>query len=184
MNSKTYRIVSSGLLIALSIILTRVFSANLIVAGIPAARLAAGFVPVMLAGLLLGPYYGLGVGALADIIGYMVFPSGAYFPPITLTSALVGLLPYLIVKWTPNWKEWQKTLAAVAVTQILCSMLLQTFWLSILYGKAYELLLYPRIAVTLVTIPVYFIMIYTIFSALKRANLLPARDARLAKSRK
>lgn len=184
MNSKTYKIVSSGLLIALSVILTRVFSADLIIAGIPGARLAAGFVPIMLAGILFGPYYGMGVGAAADVIGYLLFPSGTYFPPITLTSALVGLLPHLVFSWARGWKDWQKTLIAVAVTQIICSVFLQTFWLSLLYGKAYEALLYPRAIVVFVTVPVYFVLIYAILSALKRANLLPSREGKLAKSRK
>jgi ECF transporter S component (folate family) len=180
LNSKTYKLVSCGLLIALSVILTRVFSANFLIVGVPAGRLATGFVPIMLAGLLLGPYYGLGAGALADIIGYLIFPSGVYFPLITLTSALVGLLPALISRWMPNLREWQKTLLAVAVTQIVCSMFLQTFFLSMLYGKAFTALLYPRIVVTLITIPVYFAMVHAILSALRRANLMPA-ERRLAK---
>ena len=96
MNDKVFKIVASGVLIALSIALTRLMSANLIIAGVPAVRLGVGFVPIMIAGVVLGPYYGMGVGATADLLGFLLFPMGVYFPPITLTSALVGLLPHLL----------------------------------------------------------------------------------------
>jgi riboflavin transporter len=173
LNKRTFNIVASGLLIALSVVLTRVFSANFMIVGVPAGRLAVGFVPIVLAGMMLGPYFGMGVGAVADVLGYLLFPSGVYFFGITITSALAGLIPFIVMRLTGKMRYWVQALLAVAVTQILCSMFLQTFWLSVLYGKAYEALFYPRAIVALITIPVYFILIYAILTGLKRAKLLP-----------
>ena len=166
----TYYLVVSGLLIGLSIVLTRVFSINLIIAGVPASRLSVGYLPIMLASILLGPVWGMGVGALADVVGFLLFPSGTYFPPITLTSALVGMLPYVFMRLTGNWPQWLKVLISVALTQILCSIFLQTYWLSLLMGKAYLVLFFPRAVVTLVTIPVYYLLIHSVLGSLKKRS--------------
>ena len=171
----TYYLVASGLLIGLSVVLTRVFSVNLLIAGVPASRLSIGYVPIMLAGILLGPAWGFGVGVLADVVGFLLFPSGTFFPPITLTSGLVGVLPWLLLRMTDKWPQWLKVLAAVALTQMLCSVCLQTYWLSLLMGKGYFALLLPRAVVTLVTIPVYYVLIQSVLGSLKKARLLPAR---------
>ena len=174
MSTKTSKLITAALLIALSIVLTRVFSANLLIAGVPAARLSVGFLPIILAGIALGPYFGMAVGAASDVLGYFLFPVGVYFPPITLTSALVGLLAYLIYRYTARSREWIRLLSCVAVTQIACSMLLQTLWISILYGKGY-LVLFPARAITaLITIPIYYFIIHAIVAGLKGAKLLKA----------
>lgn len=168
-----YKLIVSGLLVAISIILTRIFSANLVIVGVSAARISIGFVPIILAGILLGPWFGLAAGALADVLGFFIFPSGTYFPPITLTSALVGLLPWLLFKIFYRRPLWLKTLLAVGVTQIACSMFMQTFWLSILLGSPYIGLFIPRALITLITIPVYSVLLYFIIVGLKNAKLTP-----------
>jgi ECF transporter S component (folate family) len=180
MNSRTYNIVISGLLTALSIVLTRLFAANFMIVGVPAARLSIGFVPIILAGMILGPWWGAAVGALADVLGFLMFPSGIYFFPITITSALVGLLPGLIAFYLGKKPDWLKALLNVAIVQIFCSMLLQTYWISLLYGKAFNIFFAPRAIVALALIPVYYIFVYSVFAALKRANMLPAARVRKA----
>lgn len=165
----------AAMLIALSVALTRVFSANLLIAGVPAARLSVGFLPIILAGIALGPYYGMAVGAAADALGYFLFPSGVYFPPITLTSALVGLLAWLIYRLAAKSPEWLRLLLCVAAVQIVCSMLLQTVWISMLYGKTYMVLFPARAISALVTIPIYYFIIHAIVAALKGAKLIKAK---------
>ena len=44
------------------------------------------FLPVAMAGLLMGPAVGSMVGALTDILAYLVRPTGPYFPGFTLSS--------------------------------------------------------------------------------------------------
>ncbi len=172
MNDKAFKIVASGVLIALSIALTRLMSANLIIAGVPAVRLGMGFVPIMIAGVVLGPYYGMAVGAMADLLGFVMFPTGAYFPPITLTSALVGLLPHLVFRMLPHAKDWVRVVLAVTLTQIVCSMVLQTVWLSMLYGVPYTEMFYARAVAAAVTTPVYCVIVQAVFAGLKKARLV------------
>lgn len=172
MQIKTRDLVIAGLFIAISVLLTRVFSANLMIAGVNSARLSIGFVPIMLAGILLGPGLGMCVGALADVLGFLLFPSGMYFPLLTLTSAVVGALPWAVYRLTAKFKEWLRVLLAVGVTQVACSMFMQTLWLSIMFGKSYELLFYPRAVIALVTIPIYFLIIQSVIAALRKAKII------------
>lgn len=175
MRKTTYAVVVSGLLTALSIVLTRVFAANFPVFGVPAARLSIGFVPVMLAGMLCGPLWGMAVGGVADALGFLLFPSGVYFPPITLTSMLAGLLPALVMRYAGKAPEWLKALLGVTAVQVVCSMLLQTYWLSLLYVRAFGLLFYPRALVASATIPIYYLFVYSALAGLRKAGLTPSK---------
>ena len=168
--SRVFKTVASGLLIAVSILLTRLMAGNFLILGVPAARFSLGYLPILLAGALLGPGWGAGVGLIADVLGFFIFPNGAYFPPISLTSALAGLIPGLVFILLPRWRLWSKTLLSAAVVQVGCSLFLQTYWLSLLYGKGYLLLLGPRTAVALVLIPVYTLLLIALLKALQRAG--------------
>jgi ECF transporter S component (folate family) len=172
MQIKTKEIVLAGLFIAISVLLTRVFSANLYIAGVNSARLAVGFVPIMLAGILLGPALGMCVGALADVLGFLLFPTGMYFPLVTLTSAIVGLLPWAVYRLAAKCSDWLKTLLAVSITQVVCSMFMQTLWLSIMFGKSYEILFWPRAIIALIMIPVFFVIIQSVLAGLKKAKVI------------
>ena len=49
-------------------------------------------IPVAVSGSLLGPFYGGVVGALTDILSYIVHPTGEFFPGFTISSALTGII--------------------------------------------------------------------------------------------
>lgn len=167
MDKKTYKVVLSGILIALSIVLTRLLSINID----QYIRISFGFVPIILAGILVGPYFGFAVGALADLLGCLLFGVPPY-PLITLTSALVGLLSWLIYRMSGRIKEWARILLTVTLIQIICTILLQTLWLSMLLGQGYMVLMPWRAVIGAASIPVYTILIYAILAGLRKANLV------------
>ena len=73
----------------------------------------------IMAGLLLGPVWGMLVGALADGVGFLVAPMGAYIPGLTLTSALIGLIPGLIRKYV-----FKKSIVPAVIVAVIIDMLL------------------------------------------------------------
>lgn len=151
-----------SLLTATSVILTRFFGAMLPIAGVGALRLSFGEVPIALAGLLFGPVAGGTVGALADIIGFPLNPyGGPYFPLLTLTSALHGVLPPLILRLyaRPPYR-WQQLFGAVLVNDVITAMVLQTFFLSILLNQAALVLLPMRVAARCLLVPVYTTLLH------------------------
>lgn len=105
MNNKklinTRSLVGASLLTAISIVLTRAFSLILPLAGLPALRIGFGEIPIIISGIIYGPLWGGLTGAIADLIGVMINPQGAFFPGFTLSSILWGVIPgilYSLVK--------------------------------------------------------------------------------------
>ena len=78
----TQQLVVSALLLALAVIFTRVLAVNQLL-----NKLGLGFAAIALCAMLYGPVWTAIVSALADLIGALAFPTGAYFPGFTLTAA-------------------------------------------------------------------------------------------------
>ena len=143
----------ASLLIALEVVLSRFLSISAW-----NTKIGFAFVPVVLAALLLGPLWAGIVGALADFLGALLFPIGAYFPGFTLTAFLMGLCYGLFLY---KKQGFGRIVLAVAVHQLVLSLLLNTLWISLLYGSPYAPLLLSRLpqcailaAVQLALIPV------------------------------
>lgn len=158
MQKTVLKMTYAGAFIALSIILTRVFTVPIQIAGVQALRMNLGFIPIILAGMLLGPKYGGAVGAIADVLGYLLNPGvGTYFPGFTLTSAMVGVLPTLLMfKFKKNVGI---TFISIFITTLIVTVL-NTFWLVILFNKGFLILLPPRLLSLLIMCPVYTFFVY------------------------
>ena len=150
-----------SLLAALSIILSRLFGIMIPIAGVGAVRLSFGDLPLMLAGIIFGPAAGFIVGAVSDLIGYLVNTGGGpYFPLLTLSSALTGLLPALLVSREKTFQSFWRLALAVAVTGLVCSVGLNTLFLHLLYGKSFWVLLPPRLISRLLLIPLQTVLLF------------------------
>lgn len=163
---KLFRLTLSGMLIVITVVLTRFLSIMIALFGYNAIRLDLGFAAIIFAGMVLGPLYGAAVGALADLIGAFAFPLGPYFPGFTFTNFLVGLLSGLLVilykriasKPLPAW------LFLFACTlSVLSASLLNTLWLSMMYSKAYSYFLPPRLIAAGIMIPVITGIVYVLY---------------------
>ncbi|HOB35071.1 MAG: folate family ECF transporter S component [Firmicutes bacterium] len=96
--------VLSGLLAAMGIVL-QYFSITM-----PLMRIGISPVPIMVAGLVLGPVYGGITGLVKDTVGFLVAGQGSFFPPITVIQMLYGILPPLLLPLfrTPVHWVWDK----------------------------------------------------------------------------
>lgn len=154
------RITYAAMLIAVSVVLTRFLSLNIPIAGIIALKTNLGFIPIMLSSLMLGPVFGGAVGAVSDVAGYLINPAGgAYFPGFTATSALVGVIPYLLCF---KYKKNVFVLAAAVFITTIIASLLNTLWLVILFNKSFSILIIPRLISALVMCPVYTFFVYSL----------------------
>ena len=138
-----------------------------------------GCLAIASAALLMGPVPAMVVAALGDVVGTLLFPTGAYFPGFTLSNALVGLIYGLTLRrggrnrlkaYVPNHDQELLVHAILAsVLVATCYLLLNSYWLSILYGsKTYAMWLSARAASNLVEIPVFSALIYLLSKALER----------------
>ena len=156
-----------GLLTAVSIVLTRVFGLMVPIAGVGALRLSFGEIPI-LAGMLFGPAAGALTGLASDLIGYLINShGGAFFPGFSLSAALTGLIPGLLLhqRWA-NLEYWQVGLA-VLITDLIAGVFLNTLWLTILYRQGFFIILPMRLLARLVTLPIYTVAVLWISRAYK-----------------
>ena len=155
-----------GLLTALEIILSRFLSFN-----VWNMKIGFNFVPIVIGAMLFGPLAGGIIAALGDFLGAILFPIGAYFPGFTLTAFLTGMVFGLFLYKKPTIL---KTVGAVAVNQLVLSLLLNTLWISILYGSPYLPLLVTRLVQCAILIPVQIVVIIIlnkgVIPRLKRAK--------------
>jgi ECF transporter S component (folate family) len=126
------------------------FSIILPVFSIPALRLDIVAIPIILSGLILGKWYGMGVGIIIDIINFLLYGQGAYHVGFTINNALIGLFSGMI----PLFFQ-QKNFPFVKKTLIITSTLLILITVGILYsldrlslgGETVALTLEVRIAI-------------------------------------
>lgn len=146
-NSNTVRLVTIALLIAMEIILTRFLSINT-----PILRLGFGFLPIAVIGMMYGPLWAGAAYAIGDILGANIFPTGDFFPGFTLTTFLSGFVFGFILHG--HEVTWKRSLLASCTVVLLFDLVLNTLWLSILYGNAFMVLLPTRIIKVAFAIPV------------------------------
>ena len=132
-----HTLVMMALLTALEIVLSRFLSLSAW-----NMKIGFAFVPVAVAAMLLGPLEAGVVGALADLLGALLFPVGAYFPGFTLTAFLMGAVYGLCLH---KKQSFPRILLAVALHQLALSLGLNTLWISVLYSSPYGALLLTRL---------------------------------------
>ena len=112
-------------LIAMQIILARVLS----IQASDTLRVSVESIPVILAGMWLGPLSGALVALIADILGTIISGYGVWFPPIALGPVMVAVICGLSTKYifksdlTAVRDTW-KVLATVIVAGILNSLVI------------------------------------------------------------
>ncbi|MBQ8954632.1 MAG: folate family ECF transporter S component [Clostridia bacterium] len=126
----------------------------------PSIRISFGYLALSAAGALLGPAVAPINGALADVIVFLIRPTGPYFPGFTVTGLVSGFIYGLMLY------RRDVTLRRLLVTKLLidliCNLLLNTIWIHMLYGKALFALLPSRALKNLIQYPVDVLLMYPV----------------------
>ncbi len=157
------RLVLCGMLIALDVVLTRFASVNLW-----DRRIGFSFVAVALAAYFCGPLGGLLVHGISDFLGAILFPTGAYFPGFTLTAALIGLI-YGVCFYRNN--QWWRILLGVIGAALVCTVGLNTLWISLTNHTPYLAVLPGRLIQAAIMSAVQIVTLPAILAATKRIPL-------------
>jgi len=152
----TKKIAYLSFLTALTIILTRILSIRIPIAGVEGVRIGFGALPIIFAGVAFGPAAGGIVGALGDLLGYFINPLGAYMPHFTLTSFLTGFIPGVIVFYVlKRCRTLPVIFIAISIGQLISSLILVPYFINTLFGVPFTVLMPPRLLSQLINIPVY-----------------------------
>ena len=142
-SERTKKIVFTALMVALQVVLERVLAINT-----ATVKIGFGFLPLVITAILYGPAYAAVGGALADIIGALVFPAGAYFPGFTVTAALVGMV-YGLYLYKLDSREKKpaviRSFLAVLTVAVAFTLVINTLMISIVYNRGVVALLPSRL---------------------------------------
>lgn len=158
--SNVQALVFSALLVASSVVFTR-FLGFMAFGG--AVRISFGGLPIALAGALLGPFWGGMTGMVADLLGATLFPQGAYFPGFTLTSTLLGVIPGVVLYSRKPSMKW--IALSCLLSAVICSLVLNTFWLTILLKKGFLVLLPTRTVSSLTIATIEAVLLKVLLTA-------------------
>ncbi len=127
------------------------------------AEIRLQFLPVALSGMLFGPAVGGVIGGLTDVLGFLVKPTGPFFPGFTITGIIQGALYGFMLR------KKELSIKRIVVTQLLdtlvVSVILNTVNLSILYGQGIMAVLGARIIKTVVMLPVNILLLTVVLRA-------------------
>lgn len=98
-NNSNYvrKIVQAALLISLALVV-RNFGYMVYFAGAPGMRISFAGIFLNFAAIILGPLYGGIAHGLLDILDFLIKPTGAYIPWITVNAVLSGIMTGLLWK--------------------------------------------------------------------------------------
>ena len=118
------------------------------------------FLPIAVCGALFGPVIGGTCGFLSDILGYLVRPTGAFFPGFTIASILSGVVFGLF--FHKKQLTIPRIILAELVDTIISSLVIYTISLSILYGTPLPAVLAARLPKILIMFPINCILMILI----------------------
>lgn len=166
---RTQTVTTAGLLLAIQMVL----SSYGVIEVTDSLKISLAHLALAPTAILFGPAAAGLQGALSDMLGFILKPSGPYFPGFTLTAALLGVI-YGLLLYKTERKLWQIILARVLVC-LLLNITLNTVFLTMLYGPSRLATLPLRVMKNLVQLPIDCILLSAVCRAVER---MPQRAGR------
>ena len=166
---KTQTVTTVGLLLAIQMVL----SSYGVIEVTDSLKISLAHLSLAPTAILFGPVAAGLQGGLSDLLGYMLKPSGPYFPGFTLTAALLGVI-YGIMLYKTERKLWQIIAARVLVC-LLLNITLNTVFLTMLYGPSRLATLPLRIVKNLIQLPIDCLLLSAVC---RYMNRIPTRAGR------
>ncbi len=164
--AKTRVLCTSAILAAMFVVL---YSIKLQLA--PELRITFTFVPLALAGWLLGPVPAMLVGLVGDLVGCLLFPAGPYFPGFTLTQILAGLIFGIFLYRKNAQKIFLPILFSKAIISMFLNVGLNAIWLSMLYGKAWTVYAASHLIKNIIALPIEVVLLLLIIKVLSSRGI-------------
>lgn len=153
----TTQIVIGGLLIALAFAVSFLPSLKT-----PYFQMGWGFIVTSFMGSIGGPVGGMIMAALSDVLKATLNPSGPFFAGYTLSAALAGIV------YGVGLYGKKSTLPRVAITVLIITLFINiglgTLWISMMNGKAFMVLIGPRVMKNIVSFFVNTAVLYMILN--------------------
>ena len=127
-------------------------------------RIGFSFIVTAVEGAVIGPVAGLISGAVTDLVGFMIFPSGPFFFGYTITSML-GVFLYALFLYRQKITILRLALCKFSVSA-LCNVILGSLWSAMLYSKGYLFYLTNSLIKNAVLLPVEIMILVLVFNVM------------------
>lgn len=144
----TKNVVLCGLLAALAVVLGTVASISV---G-PYIKIGFSGLPNRIVEFLFGPVVGCLFGGALDLLKYILKPDGPFFFGFTFNAMLAGVIYGSILYKKPV--SVPRIVCAELLVKILVNCVLNTLWISMLYGKGFLAILPMRVLKNAIMLPI------------------------------
>ena len=164
----TKRLCVIAVLIAMQIVLGRVAAINV---G-NYLKISFGFIPIAVCGILTGPFWTLLMASVCDILGALLFPTGAFYWGFTLVAAVGGLIYGLFLY--QKKENLLRCMLCTLTVALICNILLNTVFLiqiGAMVGPGNEgfwTVMWTRVLKNLIQFPVNGAILFLVWKALMR----------------
>lgn len=161
---KLNTLVITALLIAIGIILGQ-FSVQIT----ETMKIGVSFVATQMTATLFGPVVGGIMGGVADILKFIIKPTGPFLIGYTI-SAIIGPVIYGIMLYKKPITLW-RILLSKTVVAILVNLLLGTYWSYLYFGAAFWASIPAKLIQQVIQVPIQSIIFYMVMKALEKAKV-------------
>ena len=158
----TKTVVLCGLLAALAIVLSMVASIQL---G-PYIKIGFSGLPNRIVEFLFGPAVGCLFGGALDLLKDVLKPDGPFFFGFTFNAMLSGLIYGTLLYRRPV--SIKRIVIAEFLVKLVINCGLNTLWISMLYGKAFFVLLPMRLLKNVIMLPIDSAIVFFALSLTKQ----------------
>ena len=136
----------------------------------PTVKITFTFIPNNFAYYLFGPFVGIIYGAAMDVLNYFANPSGEFFFGFTASAVVSGLIYGLLLYKRPL--SMKRIIVANIIKMLTVDILMNTLWLSMLYGNAFMVLLPVRALKELIMLPVETIVLFSVIKGVEATGVI------------
>ncbi len=139
----------------------------------PSIQITFDYLPLCALSMFFGPVPAMISGSLADLLAFVIRPTGAFNPGFTLSAALNGLIYGLFFYRKTFDKPWKLPLCAVLsrlIAVVLCNICLNSLWLLWMYGQTAWTWIPGRVIKNVIEYPVSVVLLLAMQSALGRIS--------------
>ena len=153
------RITTAAMIIAISIVISTICK-NYLNIGNGVFRITFENLPIIMAGILYGPFVGGAVGIATDIVSFFM-SSQAYpiMPMVTLGAAMVGVVSGFMAKYIIRQKGMKQIIISGIFAHLIGSMIIKTIGLY----PIYSVLVFVRIPIYLVIASIEIFLLCQLF---------------------
>ena len=159
---KTRTITTAGILLAIQMVLSSYGTIEVT----DSLKISLAHLALAPTAVFFGPVVAGMQGALSDILGFLLKPTGPYFPGFTITAMMLGIIYGISLYKTKH------TLPRIVITRVVVmlfvNLFLNTVFLTMLYGPSRLATLPVRIFKNFIQLPFDCVLLMSVCRILRR----------------